>query len=225
MKGTSAERFELERDLVIRAQQGDPNALNSIFMEFKARIYSICLRMTKNTSESEDLTQEAFLQAFRKLYTFRRDCALSSWLYRITVNTVLMHFRRRVPRQVAFEESGIPDNTFEYGTKDPYLSGCVDRIALIRAIGELPSGYRRIFLLHEVQGYGHEEIAKLLDCSMGNSKSQLHKAKVRMRELMGETGRRDRVKTKTGERSRSRLKDTLIAKCRAITTVGEVLLR
>lgn len=181
-------RFESDLDLVRRAQEGDSDAFASLFHAHKARIYSVCLRMTNNTAEAEDLTQDAFLQVFRKLGTFRGDSALSTWLYRIAVNTVLMHFRKKALKQVSLDEPYNQDARLvrrEYGSRDERLTGSVDRIALARAIKELPDGYRTIFLLHEVEGFEHQEIAHLLDCSVGNSKSQLHKAKLRIRELLG----------------------------------------
>ena len=180
-------RCDSDLNLVQRAQQGDADAFAGIFNAHKARIYSVCLRMTNNTAEAEDLTQDAFLQVFRKLATFRGDSALSTWLYRIAVNTVLMHFRKKVLRQISLDEPYNQDAKNvrrEYGRRDDRLVGCVDRIALARAIQELPHGYRTIFLLHEVEGYEHQEIAELLECSVGNSKSQLHKAKLRVRELL-----------------------------------------
>jgi RNA polymerase sigma-70 factor, ECF subfamily len=180
-------RFESDRDLVRRAQGGDAEAFASLFHTHKARIYSVCLRMTNNSAEAEDLTQDAFMQVFRKLSTFRGDSALSTWLYRIAVNTVLMHFRKRVLRQISLDEPCSQDAKSvrrEHGSMDDRLTGSVDRIALARAIRELPNGYRTIFLLHEVEGYEHQEIAELLGCSVGNSKSQLHKAKLRIRELL-----------------------------------------
>jgi RNA polymerase sigma-70 factor (ECF subfamily) len=183
----STPRFDSDLDLVRRAQQGDSDAFASLFYAHKARIYSVCLRMTNNTAEAEDLTQDAFLQVFRKLQTFRGDSALSTWLYRIAVNTVLMHFRKKSNRQVSLDQPSQNDSTMpkrEYGKVDDRLAGSVDRLALARAINELPPGYRTIFLMHEVQGYEHQEIAKLLHCSIGNSKSQLHKAKLRMRRLL-----------------------------------------
>lgn len=183
-------RSDSDLDLVKRAQEGDADAFAGIFNAHKARIYSVCLRMTNNTAEAEDLTQDAFLQVFRKLATFRGDSALSTWLYRIAVNTVLMHFRKKVLRQVSLDEPYNQDAKNvrrEYGRRDDRLTGSVDRIALARAIQELPHGYRTIFLLHEVEGYEHQEIAELLDCSVGNSKSQLHKAKLRVRELLSRT--------------------------------------
>ena len=175
-------------ELVKRAQRGDSDAFAALFYAHKPRVYSLCLRMTNNTAEAEDLTQDAFLQVFRKLATFRGDSALSTWLYRVAVNTVLMHFRKKGLRQVSLDESSNQDTRLvkrEYGSVDDRLSGCVDRIALARAMQDLPAGYRTIFLLHEIKGYEHQEIARILRCSVGNSKSQLHKAKLKMRELLG----------------------------------------
>src|SRR5215470_11699804 len=176
-------------ELVRRAQKGDTEAFGTLFHTHRSRVYSLCLRMTRNVAEAEDLTQEAFLQVFRKLPTFRGDSALSTWMYRVAVNTVLMYFRKRGRPQFSIDEE--PNNNDngktkkrDYGATDFQLSGCVDRIALARAIKELPHGYRRIFLLHEIEGYEHREIAKLLRCSVGNSKSQLHKARLKMREIL-----------------------------------------
>lgn len=177
----------VEPNMVTRAQNGDPNAFAVLFEAHKPKIYAICLRMTNNMAEAEDLTQDAFIHVFRKLSTFRGDSAFSTWLYRIAVNTVLMHFRKRTSPQISIDQSNTQDSSLpkrEYGRVDEQLSGCVDRLALARAINELPTGYRMIFLLHEVKGFEHKEIARLLHCSVGNSKSQLHKAKLRMRKLL-----------------------------------------
>ncbi len=174
-------------ELVQMAQQGNGDAFAALFNAHKAKIYSLCLRMTSNTAEAEDLTQVAFLQVFRKLASFRGDSALTTWLYRVAVNTVLMHFRKKDVRQVSLDEpvSPAPDSRKrEIGKADGRLSGSVDRIALTRAMKELPTGYRTILVLHEVEGYEHHEIAQLLRCSVGTSKSQLHKAKAKMRELL-----------------------------------------
>jgi len=179
-----------DRELVRRAQEGDASAFATLFHNHKSKVYSVCLRLTNNTAEAEDLTQDAFVQVFRKLSSFRGDSALSTWLYRIAVNTVLMRFRKKGLQQVSMDELSDQDTGFvrrEYGSRDIRLSGSIDRIALTRAIGELPHGYRTVFLLHEVEGYEHQEIAELLGCSVGNSKSQLHKAKLRIRELLGKT--------------------------------------
>ena len=198
-------RFDSDLDMVKRAQQGDADAFAALFHQHKARIYSVCLRMTNNTAEAEDLAQDAFLQVFRKLATFRGDSALSTWLYRIAVNTVLMHFRKKSLRQISLDEPYNQDAKTvrrEYGSRDDRLTGSVDRIALARAIKELPDGYRTIFLLHEVEGYEHQEIAELLDCSVGNSKSQLHKAKLRIRELLGRS--REEADAAAARQSRAR---------------------
>jgi len=176
----------LESEIIRRAQQGDPEAFGLLFERHKARVYALCLRMTRNKAEAEDLTQEAFLHVFRKLCAFRSDSALSTWLYRVTVNTVLMHFRKKTLAVVSGEKPGTDGNPTprEFPMTDFRLTGCVDRMALNRALAELPNGYRRIFLLHEVAGYEHREIAKFLGCSVGNSKSQLHKARQRIREIL-----------------------------------------
>ena len=187
---TQTTMVPLSADIIKRAQAGDADAFADLFNAHKARIYALCLRMTSNTAEAEDLTQDAFMQVFRKLSTFRGDSALSTWLHRIAVNTVLMHFRKKVLHQVSLDERTDGEGKTirrECGSRDSRLSGTVDRIALIRALKELPAGYRTIFLMHEVQGYEHQEIAQLLDCSVGNSKSQLHKAKLRIREILART--------------------------------------
>jgi RNA polymerase sigma-70 factor (ECF subfamily) len=177
-----------ERSLVQRAQQGDEEAFATLFQAHKKRVFSVCLLMTKDTADAEDLTQEAFLQVFRSIGSFRGDSAFSTWLYRVAVNTVLMKLRRRKsPPVLSLDEpvsAESPSLRRDVGKADPNLSGVVDRIALRRAMQELPEGCRRIFALHEVQGFQHHEIAKILDCSVGNSKSQLHKAKMKMRDLL-----------------------------------------
>lgn len=189
-------RNPTDLELVKRAQEGDPEAFAALFSAHKARVYSICLRMTNNTAQAEDLTQDAFLQVFRKLSTFRGNSALSTWLYRIAVNTVLMHFRKKALRQISLDEPSNQDAKQvrrEYGSQDGRLSASVDRITLTRAIKDLPAGYKQIFLMHEIEGYEHQEIAKLLDCSVGNSKSQLHKAKLRIREFLAGSAKHQRT--------------------------------
>jgi len=174
--------------LVQRAQRGDEQAFATLYQLHNKRVYSVCLRMTNNVAEAEDLAQEAFMQVFRKLNSFRGDSAFSTWLHRIAVNTVLMKLRRRKsPPVLSLDEpvsSDSPSLKRELGKQDPSLRGAIDRIALRRAIEELPGGARQIFELHEVEGYEHHEIAELLQCSIGNSKSQLHKAKKTMRKLL-----------------------------------------
>jgi RNA polymerase sigma-70 factor, ECF subfamily len=181
-------RTESERSLVQRAQSGDEQAFATLFQNHKKRVYSVCLLMTKDIAEAEDLTQEAFLQVFRSVGSFRGDSAFPTWLYRVAVNTVLMKLRRRKsPPIVSLDEpvsSELPSLRRDVGKADPRLAGAIDRITLRRAMEQLPQGCREIFTLHEVEGYQHHEIARMLDCSVGNSKSQLHKAKMKMRDLL-----------------------------------------
>jgi len=183
----TSERQESQVNLVRRAQEGDQEAFATLFHQHKSRVYSVCLLMTKDVAEAEDLTQEAFLQVFRTVGSFRGDAAFSTWLYRVAVNTVLMKLRRRKsPPTVSLDEpvSAASSVTRDLGKPDPKLTGVIDRIALRRAFQELPEGCRKIFAMHEVEGYQHHEIAELLDCSIGNSKSQLHKAKLKLRALL-----------------------------------------
>ena len=210
---TTTGTVALDSDLVRRAQQGDLDAFAALFHAQKTRIYSLCLRMTNNAAEAEDVTQDAFLQVFRKIETFRGDSAFSTWLHRIAVNTVLMRLRKKSLRQVSLDEpyrSGDGARMRrEFGAKDNRLAGCVDRVALASAIKELPAGCRTMFLLHEVEGYEHQEIAEMLGCSVGNSKSQLHKARLRIRELLAHSpGARSTAAEKSSNKQAKPLLDT-----------------
>jgi RNA polymerase sigma-70 factor (ECF subfamily) len=143
--------------------------------------------MTANTAAAEDLTQEAFLQLFRKIGTFRGESAFSTWLHRMAVNVVLMQLRKKGLAVVPIEESAENEEDLprkELGAPDAKLTGSVERLQLQRAIEALPPGYRSIFVLHDVEGYEHNEIASMVGCSIGNSKSQLHKARLKLRELL-----------------------------------------
>jgi RNA polymerase sigma-70 factor (ECF subfamily) len=177
-----------ELDAIALAQQGDGAAFEILYNMHKRRVYSLCLRMLGNVAEAEDLTQEAFLQLHRKISTFRGDSAFSTWLHRMAVNVVLMHLRKKGLPQVSLEETLEPTQDDgprkDFGTRDLTLSGSVDRVTLERAVEELPPGYRLVFVLHDVEGYEHNEIAGMLSCSIGNSKSQLHKARMRLRSLL-----------------------------------------
>ncbi|HKW88348.1 MAG TPA: sigma-70 family RNA polymerase sigma factor [Candidatus Acidoferrales bacterium] len=183
-----------EAEAIRRAQQGDAAAFERIYQLHNRRVYSLCLRMVGNTAEAEDLTQEAFLQLFRKISTFRGESAFSTWLHRLAVNVVLMRLRKKTGTESSLEEVTEPDEESggprkDFGAPDLKLSGSIDRVNLRRAVDQLPAGYKAIFVLHDVQGYEHNEIADILGCSIGNSKSQLHKARMRLRELLHETER------------------------------------
>jgi len=177
-----------ELTAIAQAQAGDGAAFEILYNMHKRRVYSLCLRMLGNVSEAEDLTQEAFLQLHRKISTFRGDSAFSTWLHRMAVNVVLMHLRKKGLHLVSLEETLEPTQEDgprkDFGTRDLALSGSIDRVTLERAVEELPPGYRMVFVLHDVEGYEHNEIATMLNCSIGNSKSQLHKARMRLRSLL-----------------------------------------
>ena len=180
-----------EAEAIRRAQQGDAEAFERLYRLHNRRVYALCLRMVGNTAEAEDLTQEAFLQLFRKIGTFRGESAFSTWLHRLAVNVVLMRLRKKTLAETSLEETTEPDEEAgtpgkDIGGPDLRLVGSVDRVNLERAVEQLPPGYRSIFVLHDVQGYEHNEIAAIMNCSIGNSKSQLHKARMRLRELLQE---------------------------------------
>ena len=176
-----------EATAIERAKQGDAEAFETLYNLHKRRVYSLCLRMTANTAAAEDLTQEAFLQLFRKIGTFRGESAFSTWLHRMAVNVVLMQLRKKGLPVVPLEENMETEEESprkEPGADDPRLAGSIDRMQLQRSIEALPPGYRMIFLLHDVEGYEHNEIAEMVGCSIGNSKSQLHKARMKLREFL-----------------------------------------
>jgi RNA polymerase sigma-70 factor (ECF subfamily) len=177
-----------EAVILARAQSGDHAAFAQLYSAHKRRVYSLCLRMLGNVAEAEDLTQESFLQLHRKIATFRGDSAFSTWLHRLTINVVLMHLRRKGLNLISLDEAldPSPDHgpTRSFGAPDLRLTGSIDRMTLEKAVESLPAGYRLIFVLHDIEGYEHNEIATLLDCSIGNSKSQLHKARMKLREAL-----------------------------------------
>ncbi|CAN5662778.1 RNA polymerase sigma factor [soil metagenome] len=163
---------------------GNIAAFELLYERYHRRTYSLCLRMTNSQNEAEDLTQEVFIQLFRKAGSFRGDSAFSTWLHRLTVNQVLMHFRRRsVKNEKTSQDGEIPEQIVP-GTENQTRMPVLDRIALTRAIAELPPGYKSVFTLHDIEGYEHEEVARILGISVGTSKSQLHKARLKLRGLL-----------------------------------------
>lgn len=180
----------LEAEAIRLAQQGDERGFERIYRLHSQRVYALCFRMTRgNAAEAEELTQESFLQLFRKIGTFRSESAFSTWLHRLAFNIVLMRLRRRNYQVVSLDEmlepgeknAGLQKHIAE---RDLELCGTMDRMDLERAIEQLPQGYKTVFILHDVQGYEHNEIAAMRGCSLGNSKSQLHKARARLRQLL-----------------------------------------
>jgi RNA polymerase sigma-70 factor (ECF subfamily) len=184
------ENNEIREEMIIRlAQEGDAAAFEQLYRRYSGRVCHLCLRMEKNEVEAEDLTQETFLKVFRKIHTFRGKAAFSTWLYRVSVNTVPMKLRKKKRVEISLEnddhyedEPGVPRQI--PGGPDPAHTGLFDREDLKRALLQMPGGYMRMLVLHDVLGYEHNEIALLVNCSEGNSKSQLHKARVRMRALL-----------------------------------------
>jgi RNA polymerase sigma-70 factor (ECF subfamily) len=184
-----------EAEVLARAQAGDHEAFAQLYALHKRRIYSLCLRMVGNVAEAEDLTQEAFLQLHRKIATFRGDSAFSTWLHRLAINVVLMQLRKKGLSLISLDEAMEPTPeegpSRSFGAPDLALTGTIDRLVLERAIADLPAGYRLIFILHDVEGFEHNEIASMLDCSIGNSKSQLHKARLKLRDALRAQNRQE----------------------------------
>jgi len=183
-----------EAEAIRRARDGDREAFEYLYELHSRRVFAVCLRMVGDTTEAEDLTQETFLRVFRKIHTFRGESAFSTWLHRLAVNVALMHLRKKSPPTVSIDAT--PDQNDEadspaidVGAPDLLLEGSIDRINLERCIKRLSVGYRTIFVLHDIQGYEHREIAEILGRSVGDSKSQLHKARTRLRELLHELQR------------------------------------
>lgn len=177
-----------EAEAIGQAQQGVPAAFEYLYKAHCRRVYGLCLRIIKNRPEAEDLTQQVFLQLFRKISTFRGESGFSTWLHRVTVNIVLMHMRRKKSAEIPAEDlqshTRNGESSRERGSSNTSMFGAIERLNLMRAIRKLPSGYKQVFLLHDVIGYEHGEIAGLLGCTAGSSKSQLHKARKRLRQLL-----------------------------------------
>jgi RNA polymerase sigma-70 factor, ECF subfamily len=176
-----------EAEAIERAKQGDEAAFEILYHLHKRRVYSLCLRMLSNPAQAEDLAQEAFLQLFRKIGTFRGESAFSTWLHRMTVNVVLMQLRKKGLPLVSLEETMETEEETprkELGAEDTKLTGVIDRLQLQRAVDRLPPGYKTVFVLHDVEGFEHNEIADMVGCSIGNSKSQLHKARLKLRDYL-----------------------------------------
>ena len=174
-------------DLILESTEEnkiDEFTFEDLYKQHYRRVYSLCLRMTANVADAEDLAHDVFLQVQRKLASFRGESAFTTWLHRITVNQVLMHFRKRSVRSELTTDNGeMPESVEPFVDRRQTLP-VIDRIALVSAIEKLPAGYRTVFLLHDVEGYEHEEIARVLGISAGTSKSQLHKARMRLRSML-----------------------------------------
>ena len=169
--------------------EDDQQTFHELYQKYHERVYSICFRMTENASESEDLTQDVFIRLFRTLGSFRGESAFTTWLHRLTVNLVLMHFRKRKRRRNQINENGELPAYIVPGSQDPKRMRIVDRILLSEVIAKLPEGYRQAIILHDIQGLQHKEIAEAGGRSVGTSKSQLHKGRAMLRKLIAEPSR------------------------------------
>lgn len=183
-----------DNDLVRRFCAGEEQAFNNLYARHHRKVFWLCLRMVRDPIRAEDLTQEAFLQLYRKIRTFRGDSAFSTWLHRVAVNVVLMSIRKKKqrPEVVSLEETMNPEDSDaaprEFGEEDRELENSVERLLLDDAIQSLPPGYRQVLILHDIHGYEHQEIAECLGCSTGNSKSQLFKARHKLRTFLRRAG-------------------------------------
>jgi RNA polymerase sigma-70 factor, ECF subfamily len=173
-----------DTELARLAAEGDAAAFAEIYSRYRTLVYSIALRMTRNFADAEDLTQDSFVSVLRRIGTFRGEASLSTWLYRVVVNQVNMHFRLRKSKP----EDQTSDGELPEREPNPQWRAdsqqVIDRLALEEAMRRLPPGYRAAFNLYDVERYEHKEIARLLGCSEGTSKSQLHKARVSLRKLL-----------------------------------------
>lgn len=167
------------------AAGGDVEAFEKIYRRYYHRVFGVCLRMIRNVTQAEDLTQEVFIQLFRKIHSFRGESSFSTWLHRLAINQVLMHFRKPNVKTEQTTEDGTMPIRIVKGTENPNKMAILDHISLLEAIGKLAPGYRTIFILHDVEGYEHEQISQMLGCAIGTSKSQLHKARMKLRNLLG----------------------------------------
>jgi len=172
-------------DVIRRAQDGDTAAFEELYRDHAGRVYALCLRMTADPGRAEELSQDAFLRAWSKLSTFRGDAAFSTWLHRLTVNVVLADRRsqgKRWARMVMTDDM----EPFEGATAEarPEKSAAGTGVDLERAIATLPEGARTVFVLYQIEGHRHEEIAEMTGTAVGTSKAQLHRARRLLREAL-----------------------------------------
>ena len=173
-----------EMCVVKRACGGDAEAFAILYRNHRDRVHATCLRMIKDPFLAEDMLQQTFLCAFLRLRTFRGDSSFNTWLHRIAVNVVLMHFRRSRTTPTENATDDISPDAEHFHVQDCRLTHAVERLELKKAIASLPVGYRTMFVLHDVEGFEHAEIAAILGCTPGNTKSQLFKARRRLRDLL-----------------------------------------
>jgi len=169
-------------DLVARCQAGDVDAFAELYVRHSARIFSLAVRMSGSPQTGEDLLQEIFLQAYRKIGGFKGDAAVGTWLYRLALNHCLDFVRSRQARMDKSTDALEPET--HRAAPAASRESPVERIDLERAMQQLPAGCREVFVLHDVEGYEHKEIAAMLGIAEGTSKSQVFKARMKLRALL-----------------------------------------
>jgi len=181
---TMATSKETELDLVERCRRGELGAFETLYRQHSGRLFSLAVRMLGNPADAEDLLQEIFLSAHRKLESFRGESALGTWLYRLATNQILDHVRSRAARTGQMTD-GLDDATLLADASGHRLADrAIARVDLERALAELPEGCRAAFVLHDVEGLEHKEVSEVLGIAEGTSKSQVHKARLRLRGLL-----------------------------------------
>ena len=169
-------------DLVARCQAGDVDAFSELYTRYSSRIFTLVVRMSGSPQTGEDLLQEIFLQAYRKIGSFKGDAAIGTWLYRLALNHCLDFVRGRQAKMDKATDALEADGHQALATAQ--RESPVERIDLERAIQQLPAGCREVFVLHDVEGYEHKEIAAMLGIAEGTSKSQVFKARMKLRALL-----------------------------------------
>ena len=178
-----AKSSKSDNELARLAAEGDAAAFEELHRRYHRFVYAVAFRMTGNPADAEDMTQESFLSLLLRVGSFRGEAAFTLWLRRLTINQVLMHFRRKKSRPEDLTADGETPEP-KTGSRPFGSNSLVDRIAIERAVQSLPKGCRATFILHDVEGREHTEIARLTNRTTGNSKSQLHKARTKLRELL-----------------------------------------
>ena len=173
-----------DNELAFLAGKNNETAFNELYYRHHGRVYGQCLRILKNTHEAEDLTQEVFMKLFRKIRSFKGDAPFTTWFHSLTLNEVRMHLRKPLVKHEHTSAEGEVPEQIVLGTQSPRKMAIVDKISIGSAIAQLPDGYKQVLTLHDIQGYTHDEVASILKCSPGTSKSQLHRARLKMRQLL-----------------------------------------
>jgi RNA polymerase sigma-70 factor, ECF subfamily len=175
---------ETESRIVRAAQRGDPDAFQRLYARYKNYVYSLCMRMCKDPVLAEDLTQDIFLHVWKKMATFKGQSLFRTWLYRVTINMVLLHFRRNRIGTLSLDDETLPvaEAVLLSNNSPIHLD---DRISLRNMLSLLSPRHRRVLVLHDVAGYRHQDISDLLGITSGASRSQLHKARTKMRAALG----------------------------------------